>query len=124
MVEIVVAMFILALTSIAVLPLMIGSVQASVSNRDSVAASSLADASLARIQGLFPASRTTSCSEVTAQAVTGITDPSGSGATASVTVGTCPTNYPGAVLVRVQAFRRGSGAAVAVLDSAVLVSAP
>lgn len=123
-VEIVVAMFLLALMSIAVLPLMIGSVQASATNRDVVAAGSLASARLALLQAAFPHSRATSCAEVTAQAATGLPDPSGSGATAAVSVGPCPASYPGAVLVKVAAYRPHSSDAAIVLDSAILVTSP
>lgn len=124
LVEIVVAMFLLAVMSVAVLPLMAGAVQASATNRDLVAANSLANAQLATLQTTFPTSAENSCTAVAAEAASGIADPSGSGATASIAVGTCPSSYPGTVTVRVQAFRPGSAKAALTLDTAILVATP
>lgn len=121
-VEVVVAMFILAVMSVAVLPLMIGAVQASVANRDVVAANSLANAQLANLEVTFPNSSENSCADVAAMAASGITDLSGSGATASITVGACPSSYPGTVAVTVRAFRPNSTNPVVTLASAILVA--
>jgi type II secretory pathway pseudopilin PulG len=122
LVEILVAMFLLAVMSVAVLPLMIGAVQASATNRDLVAANSLASARLALLQASFPNSTGNSCAAVVATAATGIADPSGSGATALIKFGSCPSSYPATVTVTVQAFRPNSTKAVVTLDSAILVS--
>ena len=121
LVEIVVAMFLFAVMSVAVLPLMIGAVQASASNRDLVAVTSLANAQLAALATSFPNSAENSCAAVVAAASSGVVDPSGSGATASVTVGTCPSSYPATVQVTVRAFRPGSTDPAVTLNSAVLV---
>jgi len=124
LVEIVVAMFLFAVMSVAVLPLMIGAVQASATNRDLVAINSLANARLATLEATFPNSVENSCAAVAATAASGIADPSGSGATASITVGTCPSSYPATVTVTVQAFRPGSTKAAITLNSAILVALP
>ncbi len=125
LVEIVVAMFLFAVMSVAILPLMIGAVQASATNRDLVAANSLANAQLATLQIAFPNSAANPCSSVLARAASGIFDPSKSGATASISVGACPTSYPATVSVTVRAFRPNNASkAVVTLESAVLVSLP
>jgi type II secretory pathway pseudopilin PulG len=121
LVEIVVAMFLFAVMSVAVLPLMIGAVQASVANRDLVAANSLANAQLATLQTAFPNSAENSCAAVLNKAASGTTDPSWGGTT-SITVGACPGTYPATVTVSVQAFRPNTAKAVITLDSAILVA--
>jgi type II secretory pathway pseudopilin PulG len=122
LIEIVVALFIFALMSMAVLPLFIGAVQASAGNRDLIAANSLASARLAILQASFPNSALNSCATVAASAASNIADPAGSGATASIAFGTCPSSYPAVVTVTVQAFRPNSAKAVVILNSAILVS--
>lgn len=125
LVEIVVAMFLFAVMSVAILPLMIGAVQASATNRDLVAANSLANAQLATLQIAFPNSAQNQCSSVLATAASGIPDPSKSGAMASISFGTCPSSYPATVSVTVRAFRPNNASkAVVTLESAVLVSLP
>lgn len=121
LVEIVVAMFLFAIMSVAVLPLMIGAVQASVTNRDLVAVNSLANAQLATLAATFPNSAENSCADVAA-AAGGIDDPSGSGASAVITVGACPGSYPATVTVTVRAFRPDSTEAAITLVSALLVT--
>lgn len=123
-VEIVMAMFILAVMSIGVLPLMMGSVQASAKNRDLVAATSLANAQLATLQADFPNSAENSCNAVKAMAATAISDPSGSGATATISVGDCPADYPGTVTVKVAGLPANAKTAAVQLTSEILVVAP
>jgi type II secretory pathway pseudopilin PulG len=122
LVEIVVAMFLLALMSVAVLPLMVGAVQASAANRDLLAATTLANARLATLQAAFPNSAVNSCAAVAATAATAVADPSGSGATASISFGACPISYPATVTVTVRAFRPQATTATVTLASAILVS--
>lgn len=122
LVEVIIAMFILALMSVATLPLLIGGVKASATNRDLVAANSLAVAQLAALQTAFPNSAANSCGAVRASATGGVTDPSGSAVTATITVGSCPASYPATVPVTIQAFRPGSTRAAVTLDSAILVA--
>ncbi|MCC6496571.1 MAG: type II secretion system protein [Propionibacteriaceae bacterium] len=124
LVEIVVAMFLFAIMSVAVLPLLFGAVKASAINRDLVAVTSLANTQLATLEATFPNSSDNSCAAVAAAAATGIADSSGSGATASITVGSCPGSYPATVTVTVRAFRPGSTTASIILNSAILVAAP
>jgi type II secretory pathway pseudopilin PulG len=124
LVEIVVAMFLFAIMSVAVLPLMLGSVKPSAINRDLLASNSLASARLATLEASFPNWVDNSCAAVAATAATGIADPSGSGATASITVGACPSSYPATVTVTVQAFRPGSTEPAITLNSAILVASP
>lgn len=124
LVEVVVAMFILGLMSVAVLPLLIGGVQASATNRDLVAANSFAGAELAVLQNDFPNSADNSCASVSAKAGGGLTDPSGSGVTGSIEVGACPGSYPGTVRVVINAYRPDSSKPAVTLSSAILVAAP
>lgn len=123
LVEVIIAMFLLALMSVATLPLLIGGVRASAINRDLVAANSLAIAELSALQVAFPNSAANSCAAVQASAASGLTDPSGSRVTATITVGSCPASYPATVPVTVQAFGPGSAQAAVTLDSAILVAA-
>ncbi|HEY3339437.1 MAG TPA: prepilin-type N-terminal cleavage/methylation domain-containing protein [Propionicimonas sp.] len=123
LVEIVIAMFLLALMSVAVLPLVVGAAQASTANRDLLAATTLAGARLATLQAAFPNSTVNSCATVVATAAAAITDPSGGGATASISFGPCPSSYPSTVAVTVKGFRPRSTTAAITLDSAILVSA-
>ena len=122
LVEIVIAMFILAATSMAILPLMMGAVQASATNRDLLAANAFANARLAMLQAAFPNTAGNSCAAVTATAANDLKDPAASGTTASVTFGACPSSYPATVAVSVKAFRPNSTQAVLSLDSAILVA--
>jgi type II secretory pathway pseudopilin PulG len=124
LVEIVVAMFLFAVMSVAVLPLMMGAVQASTTNRDLVAVNNLASAQLATLEAGFPNSAENSCAAVAATAANGIADPSGSGATASITIGACPSSFPATVTVTVNAFRPGSAKPAITLNSAILVALP
>ncbi|MGV8908558.1 MAG: type II secretion system protein [Propionicimonas sp.] len=122
LVEIVVAMFLFAVMSVAVLPLIMGAVQVSATNRDLVAANSLANAQLALLTTTFPSSAENACAAIVAKAASGILDPSGSATLASIAVGTCPSSYPATVTVIVRAFRPNSTKAVIILTSAILVT--
>ncbi|HML49842.1 MAG TPA: type II secretion system protein [Propionicimonas sp.] len=124
LVEIVVAMFILAMMSIGVLPLMMGAVAASAGNRDLVAATSLVNGQLAALEAAFPNTSENSCAAVSAAAAAGITDPSGSGATAAIVVGECPAEYPGTVAVRIDGYGPDSTKPVVELTSEILVVTP
>lgn len=124
LVEIVIAMFILALMSVSVLPLLVGGVQMSAVNRGAVAADSLAEAQLAAIQAEFRNSAANSCAAVAARAASGVSDPSGSGASAAIEIGTCPATYPGVVSVKIVGYRAGSTTPAVTLNSAILVAKP
>ncbi len=124
LVEVVIAMFILAVMSSAVLPLLIGGIQVSAVNQDVVAANALANSQLAQLQASFPNSAENSCSAVAAKAANGIADPSGSGSVATIVVGECPNSYPGVVDVTVTVFRPEATKATVTLESALLVSLP
>ncbi len=124
LVEIVVTMFLFAITSVAVLPLMMGATQVSAANRDLVAVNSHANAQLSAIEAAFPSSAENSCAAVVAVAASGIVDPSGSGATATISFGNCPDSYPATVTVTVQGFRPNATKAAITLTSAILVVSP
>ncbi len=129
--EVVIAMFLLAVIALAVLPLMIGATRTSTSNKSLVSATSYASSQLAPIRAAFPSasSGTTSCATLrTTYAKTGIADSSGSGLSADVTIAACPTataDYPSAVAVTVTVYRTATpGTVLVTLPSKVMVTAP
>lgn len=123
LVEVLIAMFLLSLLSLAVLPLLITGVAVSVSNRDNVQTTALADAHLAALRTQFPAQPVT---ETTCAALhTTVTklladDPTvpnvevPPGFTRSIAVEACPTGAnagkPGAPLVTVRITPATGGA--------------
>lgn len=123
LVEVIMAMFLLAVLALTVLPLIIGATRVSVSNRDLVAATTFANAQLAPVKAAFPNDPTTptSCATLrTTYARTAVPDPAGTGLTADVAVGTCPAAYPGTVTVTVRVFDGGS--AIVTLPTRITVS--
>ncbi|MET0295796.1 MAG: prepilin-type N-terminal cleavage/methylation domain-containing protein [Microbacterium sp.] len=124
LVEVIIAMFLLAVIALAVLPLTITAVRASVGNADIVAATSFAHAQLAPIRDAFPQNptSTTSCAVLRARATAGVPGPAGSGLLAGIAVGTCPTVYPGSMTVTVTVSENGS--TLVTLPTRVLVSGP
>lgn len=124
LVEVVIAMFLLAIVALAVLPLTITAVRASVGNADLVAATTFANSQLAPIRDAFPQdpSATTSCAVLAAHAATGTPGPIGTELVAGITVGGCPVSYPGSVNVTVTVTENGS--TLVVLPTRVLVSGP
>ena len=130
-VEVILAMFLLAILALAVLPLMIGATRASTTNRSLVSATTFANAQIAPIRAAFPnaATGTTSCATLrSTYAQTGIADPSGTGLMADVTIGTCPsasTDYPAAVSVTVSVYKSAAPTKIlASLPTTVMVAAP
>lgn len=102
LIEVILALFVLAIMSLGVLPLLVSSVKASAINRDLVAATSFANAKLSAIRATFPDIVESSCAAVTGQNATNVADPAGTGLKADVIVGVCPTSYPDAMTVRVR----------------------
>ncbi|SBS74122.1 prepilin-type N-terminal cleavage/methylation domain-containing protein [uncultured Microbacterium sp.] len=116
LVEVIIAMFLLAVLSLAVLPLIIGATRLSVDNRDSVEATSLADAHIAALRAQFPTQPTTdtTCAQLrTAATLLVDANPATlpnvvipTGLTRTVTVEACPTGAgvgkPAAILVTVR----------------------
>ncbi len=135
LVEVLIAMFLLAVLSLAVLPLLIGAVRLSVDNRDSVETTALADAHLAALRAQFPVQPTTdtTCAQLRAAATQLVdSDPSTlpnivipAGYSRSVTVDACPTGAaagkPAAILVTVRVTARDGDTKV--LRSRILVTA-
>lgn len=122
MIEIVVAMFVLAVMSIGLLPLILGTIQTSVLNRQLVAATTLAGTSLDDARRV--AASTPSCAALTtwrAGLVTGT--PTADGSIVEATVGSCPTAFPGTVLVSVRVRSAAdSTATLAALQTKVIVN--
>lgn len=126
LVEVVIAMFLLMVLSLAVLPLAITAMRSSVGNADIAAATTFANAQLAPISAAFPNDPVTptTCSALRTRAVSGVADPAGTGLRADVTVGTCPAAYPGSVTVTITVAPSGGGARLVSLPTRVSVSAP
>jgi prepilin-type N-terminal cleavage/methylation domain-containing protein len=104
-VEVIIAMFLLAVIALAILPLIIGATRVSVGNRDLVAATAFANAQLAPVKAAFPNDppSPTSCGVLRSTfARTNVADTAGTGLTADVNVGACPAAYPGTVTVIVR----------------------
>ncbi|MCP2637175.1 prepilin-type N-terminal cleavage/methylation domain-containing protein [Microbacterium sp. HD4P20] len=131
LVEVIIAMFLLMVLALAVLPLTIGAARTSVVNRNLVAATALASAQLAPIKAGFGIDRTgpSRCSELAAQAVPAegaISDPAGTGLSATVDIGACPTDaalYPATVAVTVEVLS-ATGLSLVAIPTLVLVSEP
>lgn len=116
LVEMIIAMFLLAVLSLAVLPLLISATALSVDNRDRVTATALADAHVSALRAQFPVqpATATTCAQLRDSAsklvdadpltVPNVVIPSGY--TRTVTVASCPTGAdagkPTAVLVTVR----------------------
>lgn|GEM_PF-1424152 len=126
LVEMIIAMFLLAVLSLAVLPLLISATALSIDNRDRVTATALADAHVAALRAQFPVqpATTTTCAQLRDSAVKlvdsdpltlpNIVIPSGYART--VTVATCPTGADAgkaaAILVTVSVTPTSGKAAV------------
>lgn len=116
LVEVIIAMFLLAVLSLAVLPLLVGATRLSVDNRDSVESTALADAHISALRAQFPVQPTTdtTCAQLsTAAALLVDTNPATlpnvvvpTGYTRVVVVESCPTGAalgkPAAILVSVR----------------------
>lgn len=105
LVEVIMAMFLLAVLALAVLPLVISATRVSVVNKDLVAATTFANAQLAPIKAAFPndPATPTSCDTLrTTYDHDDIPDPAGTGLLADVEIGACPAAYPGTVSVVVK----------------------
>ena len=130
LVEVIIAMFLLAVLSLAVLPLLIGATRLSVTNKDVVAANAFANAQLATLRDSFPLAPATptSCATLQGRAVpaaSAISDPAGTGMNATIEVlDTCPTastNFPASIRVSVT-VRDSAGNALATLPTRIKVS--
>lgn len=128
LVEIVIAMLVLALMALGALPLILGSMRVSTSNRSLVAATTFANAQLAEIRAAFGNDTARRCSELVAPYVrSGFPDPAGTGLTADRTVpdSPCSGETYQTVVVTVAVHPAGDpGHDLVVLTSEILVSNP
>ncbi len=124
LVEVLIAMFLLAVLALAVLPLLIGAMRTSVTNRDHVAATAFATAQLAALRADFPLEdATTSCADLAARSGTVIVDPAGSGMTAALLLAVpCPGTYPASLPLTITVAQ--SGKELTILPSRIRVAAP
>nr|WP_028709081.1 hypothetical protein [Propionicicella superfundia] len=102
MVEIIVAMFVLALMSIGLLPMLLGAVRTTQSNRELAAATTLAGASLDDARQAAELSST--CAALTTWKTEVTTSDPVDGNVAEATVGRCPTSFPGTIDVSVRVY--------------------
>jgi type II secretory pathway pseudopilin PulG len=117
-VEIVIAMFLLALLATATLPLFVSALKLSAGNSSITTATQLVDEQLTQARA-----QTATCSALTAFAATAtspVTDGTGKSLATTRTV-TCPSTYPGTA--RFTATVHASGAVVATATTLVYVSA-
>lgn len=102
LIEIVIAMLILALMAIGLIPLMIGATQLSVNNRALATASAFATAQLAEVQSAFGNDTPRPCSDLAGYAHTDHPDPAGTGLLATRQVlGSCSTDEYSTVTISV-----------------------
>ena len=124
LVELVIAMFVLAVVSLAVLPLIVGTTKVSAQNRGELAATAFANDQLARVQADYPATPgddSTSCIALRAlQTAPPAADPA-TGSEARLTVGACPAVFPGSVPVTVTVSQ--GGAVISTVTTRVRVGA-
>jgi prepilin-type N-terminal cleavage/methylation domain-containing protein len=110
LVELIIAMFVLAVVSLAVLPLLVGTARARVENRGLLTATAFANDRLAELQADYPATPgddSTSCAALRAlQANPPAVDPA-TGLVARLSVGTCPATFPASVPVTVTVSEGG-----------------
>jgi type II secretory pathway pseudopilin PulG len=117
-VEIVIAMFLLALLAAATLPLFVGALRLAAGNSSVTTATQLVDEQLTQARA-----QTTTCSALTAfatTATTNVTDGTGKSLATTRTL-TCPASYPGTA--RFTATVQASGTVVATATTLVYVSA-
>lgn len=123
LIEVVVAMLLFALISVALLPLAISAVQLSVVNRDQVAANTFASAQLQAVRADFGDDAENSCTAVRALAGTGLPDPAGTGLAADLTVSACPAAYPDVVTVTAAVRDDPAAEAVVTMTTQIVVTA-
>ncbi|GAA5037199.1 prepilin-type N-terminal cleavage/methylation domain-containing protein [Microbacterium fluvii] len=104
LIEVVIAMFLFAVISLAILPLAIQAAALSTVNRDEAAANAFASSQLAVIRSSYPDDGTNACSGVRAKQFTQKKDPAETGLTANLVVSACPTSYPGVVTITAKVF--------------------
>lgn len=124
LIELIVAMLLLAVLALALLPTLIGASIASSTNRSLVAANSFAAAQLAPIRAAFPIAPNLKrdCDDLRAFESTGIAGPEGSGLVADVTVGECADGAgPTAALVTVSVYRDSTATPLTTITTRVLV---
>jgi prepilin-type N-terminal cleavage/methylation domain-containing protein len=94
LVEVVIAMFLLGVLSLAVLPLIIGATRASVQNDDLARATAFGQAILAPLRAEFPVSPSNpgTCSDLEDYEAADIPDPAGSDLVSDVVVEPCPSD--------------------------------
>jgi len=126
-VEMIIAMFLLAVIALALLPLLVGVTRSSTTNKDLTAATTFANSQLAAVRNAYPTDSTaSSCSALRAGfAKTGLTDPAGTGLEADVIISPCPAGTPDVVGVVVKVYRdAGPESVLVTLPTKVLVAKP
>ncbi|GHF20950.1 prepilin-type N-terminal cleavage/methylation domain-containing protein [Pseudolysinimonas yzui] len=118
LVEIVVAMFLIAILALSLAPLLIQGMKATVRNATLVAATQLANESIALAQAESPV-----CADVTATAgVRDLTDARGVQLQATTVAGACPAGGTGTVAISVDVVRLDTGETVAEAATLVFVT--
>lgn len=125
LVEIIIAMFLLMVIALALLPALVGATRASVVNRSLVEATAFANAQLAPIRAEFPdnpPSQTTCASLRTRDGSVILDQPApDTRLFAEISVGECPSVYPGTVTVTVTVYDADPSSPLVTLPTKVLV---
>ncbi|MBO1901109.1 type II secretion system protein [Leucobacter weissii] len=130
MVEIVIAMFLFALLSVAVIPVIIGVTQLTAQNRDVEAARSAVNADIAYLRGVYPSDPAVDAAEPCSAlhaggGPIGLSSSIGDGMVATRSAAPCPDDpddFPASVSVRYTIERESDGDVVATFDTSVRVT--
>ena len=124
LVEVLIAMLILALMAVGLIPLMIGSIRSSKTNGTILAANAHASAQLSELRTGFGNDKDNSCDAVkdAAAALSG-DGPADSGLTSTLSVASCPASLPGTVTVTATVARTAPpGKPLVTLTTAIAVT--
>ncbi|BDV30352.1 type IV pilus modification PilV family protein [Microbacterium terricola] len=121
LIEVVIAIFVFAVISLAILPLAIQAAALSTVNRDQAAANALASSQLAGIRSSFPDDSTNSCAAVRATQITQVKDPAETDLTANLVVSACPASYPGVVTITATVYDPAESSTDAVVTMATQI---
>jgi len=120
--EVVVALLVLVTMTLGLMPLLMGSIKLSATNRDFVAANTFANAQLSALRDAFSDASDTSCASLTAREATNITDPAGTTLKAEIDVAACPTDFPDAAMVTVKVRNEPAASPLVTLSTQIVVT--
>lgn len=126
LVEVVVAMMLFALLSVAVIPLMISITVLTAQNRDAEAGRSSVAADIAALRERYPSDPAISspslCSQLNDEGFNATPSDIGHGLLATRTADACPVTFPGAIGIHYSVTRAVTGDIVATFDTSIRVT--